>query len=114
MFFWNQKRAAFTLLGPKSTEKIDNLSLIFTHLGSARVKAANKILMKLSPDVVKIVIVIEVLVIEITGHSHQGQLKGHFPEKKVKVLFSCSEKENIFLLAQTKQHEFLPAFCVRQ
>jgi len=37
--FINVLRAAFTLVGQKSIEKIDNLCVIFTHLGSAHVKA---------------------------------------------------------------------------
>jgi len=45
-------QAAFTLVDRKSVKKIDNLTVIFMHLGSACVKAAPKTLMKLIPTVV--------------------------------------------------------------
>jgi len=47
--FINVLGAAFTLVDIKSVKKIDNLTVIFKHLGSASVKAARKALMKLSP-----------------------------------------------------------------
>jgi len=37
------------LLDPKSIKKIDNLADIFTHLGSADLKVASKMLMQLAP-----------------------------------------------------------------
>ncbi len=47
----NVLRAAFTLIDPKCVKKIDKLTVILMHLGSAIVKAACRTLMKLSPDV---------------------------------------------------------------
>jgi hypothetical protein len=41
--------AAFTLLDPESVKKIDKLSVFFTLLGSSHVKAAHRMLTKLSP-----------------------------------------------------------------
>ncbi len=49
--FTNILLAAFMLVDPKSIKKIYNLTVIFTHLGSACLKAAHKMLMKLSPGV---------------------------------------------------------------
>jgi len=43
--------SSFTLVDPKSIKKIDNFTVIFTLLGSARVKAEHKTLMKLRPGV---------------------------------------------------------------
>jgi len=40
---------AFMVLDPESVKKINNLTVIFTHLGSVLVKAPRKMLMKLSP-----------------------------------------------------------------
>ncbi len=51
--FINILLEAFTLVDPKSVKKIDNLSVIFTHLGSVSVKAGHKTLLKLNPDVRK-------------------------------------------------------------
>jgi len=42
---------SFSLIDPESVKKIDNLTATFTHLGSVSIKAANKMLMKLSPDI---------------------------------------------------------------
>jgi len=47
--FTNILRAAFTLADPESVKKIDNLTVFSTLLGSARVKAVRRTLMKLSP-----------------------------------------------------------------
>ncbi len=41
--------AAFTLVDPESIKKIDNLTVFFMHLGSARVEAVHRTLMKLTP-----------------------------------------------------------------
>jgi len=49
--FINVLRAAFTLIDPKCVKKIDKLTVILMHLGSAIVKAACKTLMKLSPGI---------------------------------------------------------------
>jgi len=46
--FTNILRAAFTLIDPKRVKKIDNLTVFFTLLRSARVKAVCRTLMKLS------------------------------------------------------------------
>ncbi len=50
----NVLRTAFTLADPKSVKKIDNLTVFFTLLRSASVKAVRKMLMKLSLDVTDI------------------------------------------------------------
>jgi len=52
--FINILRAAFIRGDPESVQKIDNfnLTVIFTHLGSAHIKAAHKTLMKLTPGFV--------------------------------------------------------------
>ncbi len=42
-------REAFMVIDPESVKKIDNLTVIFTHLGSVHLKAARKMLMKFSP-----------------------------------------------------------------
>jgi len=47
--FINVLRTAFTLVDPKSVKKIGNLTVFFTLLGSASVKAVRRTLMKLSP-----------------------------------------------------------------
>jgi len=47
--FVNILCAAFASLDPKSSKKIDNLTIFFPLLGSAHVKAAQKTLMKLAP-----------------------------------------------------------------
>ncbi len=47
--FINILRTAFPLVDPKSVKKIDNLTVFFTLLGSARLKAVRRTLMKLSP-----------------------------------------------------------------
>ncbi len=47
--FTNILRTAFTLADPKSVKMIDNLTVFFTLLGSASVKAVRRMLMKLSP-----------------------------------------------------------------
>jgi len=47
--FTNVLCAAFTLIDHESIKKIDNLIVIFTLLGSVRVKAVHRMLMKLSP-----------------------------------------------------------------
>ncbi len=47
--FINVLHTAFTLVDPKSVKKIDNLTVFFTLLGSASVKAVRRTLMKLSP-----------------------------------------------------------------
>ncbi len=41
--------AAITLLDPESVKKIDNLTVFFALLGSARVKVISRTLMKLIP-----------------------------------------------------------------
>ncbi len=46
--FTNVLQAAFMLIDPESIKKIDNLTVFFTLLGSARVKAVRRMLMKLS------------------------------------------------------------------
>ncbi len=46
--FTNILRAAFTLVGPKSAKRHCQLGCLFAHTGSASVKAARKMLMKLS------------------------------------------------------------------
>ena len=46
--FTNVLRAAFTRADPKSTKKTVKLSSFFALLGSARVKAARKMLVKLT------------------------------------------------------------------
>jgi len=43
--------SAFMLGDPESVKKIDNLTVFFTRLGSACVKAVHRTLMKLSPGV---------------------------------------------------------------
>ncbi len=48
--FINVLCTAFTLIDPESVKKIDNLTVLFTLLGSARVIAVRRPLMKLSPD----------------------------------------------------------------
>jgi len=47
--FINILQAAFTRTDPNSAKKTDNLTAFFVHLGSARVKAAHRTLMKLTP-----------------------------------------------------------------
>jgi hypothetical protein len=47
--FINILQAAFMHPDPKSVKKIVQLSVFFTLLGSARVKAARRTLMKLTP-----------------------------------------------------------------
>ncbi len=47
--FINVLCTAFTLVDPKSVKKIDNLTVFFTLLGSARVKAVRRTLVKLTP-----------------------------------------------------------------
>jgi hypothetical protein len=49
--FINILRTAFMLIDPKSIKKIDNLTDFFTLLGSARLKAVRRTLIKLSPGV---------------------------------------------------------------
>ena len=49
--FINVLREAFTLADPKSTKKLLNLMVFFALLGSARVKAACRMLVKLTPVV---------------------------------------------------------------
>jgi len=49
--FTNVLREAFMLVDPKSIKNIDNLTVIFMHLGLACIKDAYKTLMKLSPGV---------------------------------------------------------------
>jgi len=46
----NVLREAFTLVDCKIVKKIDNLTVIYMHLGSVRKNATRKMLMKLSPD----------------------------------------------------------------
>jgi hypothetical protein len=48
--FINVLRTAFALIDPESVEKIDNLTVFFTLLGSAGVKGVRRTLMKSSPD----------------------------------------------------------------
>jgi len=48
--FINVLCTAFTLADPKSVKKTVKLSIFFTLLGSASVKAAHRMLMQLSPD----------------------------------------------------------------
>jgi len=57
--FINILLAAFTLGDTKSLKKIDNLSVIFMHLGSLSVKAEQKKLVKSSPGVNFINILLE-------------------------------------------------------
>jgi len=47
--FINNLRKAFTNVCPKSAKKADSLTVFFALLGSGRVKAACKMLMKLTP-----------------------------------------------------------------
>jgi hypothetical protein len=47
--FANILRAAFTYPNPKSEKRTDNLTVFFALLGSARVKAAHKMLVKFTP-----------------------------------------------------------------
>jgi len=47
--FTNILLAAFTLIDPESVKKIDNLTVFLMLLGSTRVKAASKTLVKLNP-----------------------------------------------------------------
>jgi len=47
--FINNLRTAFTLLDPKSGKKIYNLTVFFMLLGSVRVKAVRKTLVRLTP-----------------------------------------------------------------
>ncbi len=49
--FINILRAAFMHADPESVKKIDNLTVFFTLLGSARVKVVCRMLIKLSPGV---------------------------------------------------------------
>ena len=51
--FTNVLQATFTREDPKSTIKLLNLTVFFALLGSARVKAARRILVKLTPDLRK-------------------------------------------------------------
>jgi len=51
--FINIQRTAFMLVDPKSVKNIDNLTVFFTLLGSASVKSVCRMLMKLSPALVK-------------------------------------------------------------
>ena len=46
----NVLRAAFTLKDPKSAKKLLNLTVFFALLGSASVKAARKMMVKLIPE----------------------------------------------------------------
>ena len=48
--FTNFLQAAFTLADPKSAIKLLNLSVFFAHLGSSRIKAAHRMLLKLTPS----------------------------------------------------------------
>ena len=48
--FTNILLEAFKLVDPESVKKIDNLTVFFTLLGSASVKAVCKTLKKLSPE----------------------------------------------------------------
>ena len=48
--FTNVLRAAFALVDPKSAKKAVKLSSFFALLGSSRVKAARRTLVKLTPD----------------------------------------------------------------
>ena len=48
--FINVIHTSFILVDPKIEKKIDNLTVIFTQLGSACIKAVCKMLMKLSLD----------------------------------------------------------------
>ncbi len=43
--------SAFSCADPKGTKKTDNLTVFFALLGSARVKAAHRLLMKWTPGV---------------------------------------------------------------
>ena len=47
--FTNVLQAAFTLADPKSAIKLLNLSVFFALLGSGRIKAARRTLVKLTP-----------------------------------------------------------------
>ena len=49
--FTNALRAAFTRADPKSTKKLLNLMVFFALLGTARVKAAHRMFVKLTPGV---------------------------------------------------------------
>ncbi len=49
--FSNVLRTAFTLADPKSAKKTVKLSVFFALSGSARVKAAHRMLMKLTPGI---------------------------------------------------------------
>jgi len=48
--FINILEAAFMRADPERTKKIDNLTVFFALSGSTRVKAAYRMLMKLTPD----------------------------------------------------------------
>ena len=48
--FTNVIRAAFTRADPKSAKKLLKLTVFFVLLGSARVKAAGRMLVKLNPE----------------------------------------------------------------
>jgi hypothetical protein len=52
--FTNVLLAAFTPADPESAKKTNNLTVFFTLLGSARVKAAQRALMKLTHDLLTI------------------------------------------------------------
>ena len=52
--FTNILRAAFTRVDPKSAKKMLNLTVFFALLGSVRVKAACRMLVKLTPRVSRI------------------------------------------------------------
>jgi hypothetical protein len=48
--FTNVLQAAFTCADSKAQNKTDKLTVFFVLLGSARVKAARRVLMKSNPD----------------------------------------------------------------
>ncbi len=48
--FINVLHTAFALVDPKSVKDTDDLTIIFTLLGSTGAKAVHRILMKLTPD----------------------------------------------------------------
>ncbi len=61
--FINVICAAFTCADPESIKFFDNLTIILMHLGSAHVKAAHKMLMKLTPEFVKMKFYVKVILI---------------------------------------------------
>jgi len=53
-FFINILRAAFTRADPEWAKKTENLTVFFVLSGSAHIKAAGRMLVKLTPDVIDV------------------------------------------------------------